>query len=84
LGLHECTIEFFEATKDDHRECLDMRYGPHQYSELVVGVLLNRENSYPLFQCTIELIAKVKTEHRYCRRKDHVALETQTSYEVET
>ena len=43
FGLRECTVKLFEATNDDHHECLDMQSKPHRYSELVVGVLLNRE-----------------------------------------
>ena len=42
LDLRECTVEPFEATRDDRRECLDTQSRPPQCSELVVGVMLNR------------------------------------------
>ena len=83
-SLHECTVKLFEATKDDHRECLDTHYIPHRCSELVVGVLLNWEIVNCFCQCTIKMIAKAKTEHGSCKYKGHIVLETRTSSEVET
>ena len=62
-----------------------MQSGPHRYSELVIGVLLNQEKSPTAFTSVLfKLIAEVKTEHMSCRREGHVALETRTSSEVET
>jgi len=85
FGLREYTIKFFEATRDNRRECPDMQSRPHWYSELVVSVLLNRDKSPTAFASVLfELIAEVKTEHLSCRREGHVALETRTSSEVET
>ena len=81
-GLRECTVKPFEATEDDCRECLDKQSRPPLCSELVVGVLLNRENNH-MRQCIVKLIAEVKTECKSCRRRGHVALETETLFEVE-
>ena len=62
-----------------------MQSGPHRYSELVVGVRLNREKSPTAFASVLfELIAEVKTEHRSCRRDGCMALKTRISSEVET
>ena len=79
LGLRECTVKLFEATRDDRRECLDTQSRPPRCSELVVGVLLKREKMPTAFASVLfELIVEAKTEHRSCRRKGRVALETWT------
>ena len=48
LDLRECTVKLFEATRDDHHECLDTHFRPPRCFELVFGVLLNRGNSHLL------------------------------------
>jgi len=62
-----------------------MQSGPHRYSELVVGELLNQEKSPTAFSSILfGLITKVKTEYRSCRYEGPFALETRISSEVET
>jgi len=69
-----------------HRQCLDTQFRPHQYSELVISQCIVKPEKIANYfcQCTVELNAKAETEHRSCRRESHVALETRTSFEVET
>ena len=45
----EYIVKLFEATGDDRRVYPDTQFEPYRYSELVVGVLLNRKKSLTAF-----------------------------------